>query len=993
MNARLFRALIGATLLCCFGAAASAQTSPADLASLREKAEDGNAIAQYNLGLIYADATEPAHDLIEAYVWLNHAASNGARGRQLNLVAERLNNEQLAEANRRLGQPIARPRPVTAAAPSSISRAPLEANQTALNQLQAERDQPATELEQLRAQLARSQSTSAGTSADLRKRVAIAETALSNRDTATAALKAEIAQLRSAGPSPAETALRTERDQFAIGARTAAAELAALRVAAVTSRQEIGSLNTQITAQQAETQGLRAQLDQAGSATGNLTAATRRIQNLLAELGEARQLTDLLQTQVDDDDASLGERTTQEQALRDEVARLSADLNTTRLAQTTAATALAANEARLRALDSIAADLAAEQAEAQRLADEVASLSTQLNAARSSSGDLTMATGRIQNLLAELGEARQQNEALQLQANDSTAALTTAEDRLNELQSVDNDLAAATARLEIFSTELNSARQRLQTSETQINELSSDLAASRASLAQVRRDQASSGDAAAAQLTTVETELATARETISALETELDSARSRGDLSAQLAADLDYQSNKFETAFEERDELQLRLNDADHQIAALTGDLTTARANITRIRQTQAATGDDSAAELAALSAQLETAENQSAERASQLSALQSERDLFAQEVAALESSTADHNASLAQANATIAQLTAQLEDTRTTTDPAIANAQAELAGLASEHNTLTEELTTLRDQNAELLVEIDTLRSARPAAVATAPVDEGVQRRLDASLRAFAVQEREMTRLREQFDDASSRADAADAILVSLRDELSGLQTAMAELQTEAGNNAERAVVAESSSSETEAVLADLQEQLTDSQAVAAERDQQLADLRRQLNSGNSTSTDLTAQNASLREEARLAREQTAALARDFNALRARAAVTTTTPSAAPGRSAPSRPSATTPTFAPAVSFPPPTTPLTEPTTSFAPPAASPSPAPRPATTAPQRHTIMPGETLSRIARDFYGDGNRWPEILAANRDVIPEPNFLRVGTPIVIP
>ena len=46
-----------------------------------------------------------------------------------------------------------------------------------------------------------------------------------------------------------------------------------------------------------------------------------------------------------------------------------------------------------------------------------------------------------------------------------------------------------------------------------------------------------------------------------------------------------------------------------------------------------------------------------------------------------------------------------------------------------------------------------------------------------------------------------------------------------------------------------------------------------------------------------------------------------------------------------------------------------------------------------MPGETLSRIARDFYGDGNRWPEILAANRDVIPEPNFLRVGTPIVIP
>ena len=57
------------------------------------------------------------------------------------------------------------------------------------------------------------------------------------------------------------------------------------------------------------------------------------------------------------------------------------------------------------------------------------------------------------------------------------------------------------------------------------------------------------------------------------------------------------------------------------------------------------------------------------------------------------------------------------------------------------------------------------------------------------------------------------------------------------------------------------------------------------------------------------------------------------------------------------------------------------------------PRATGPQRHTILSGETLSSIAGDFYGDGNRWPEIYRANREAIPDANRLRAGTPIVIP
>ena len=399
MNARIFRAVVGITLFSFLPAALWAQTSEADIASLREKAEGGNAIAQYNLGLIYADSDEPAYDLVEAYVWLSRAGNNGARGRQLNLVAERLNQEQFAEANRRLGEPVAPPRTVTTTAPTSISRAPLETNQAALTELQTERDQLAAELEQLRSQLARAESTAAGTSAELRKRVAIAETALANRDTETNALKAQIAQLQAPGPSPTETALRQERDQLSVEASAAAEELATLRVAAITARQEMGVLNSQLSAQQTQTQSLAeevdsltAQLAEVQSSSGDLTAATGRIQNLLAELGEARQQTDLLQARADEYAEALVERTAQEKALQAEVARLAADLNATRVAHATANAALAASNLRLSDLESAQSSFETQQTEVQRLTAEVASLTSQLAAAQSNSGDLNVAS-------------------------------------------------------------------------------------------------------------------------------------------------------------------------------------------------------------------------------------------------------------------------------------------------------------------------------------------------------------------------------------------------------------------------------------------------------------------------------------------------------------------------------------------------------------------------------------------------------------------------
>jgi nucleoid-associated protein YgaU len=45
----------------------------------------------------------------------------------------------------------------------------------------------------------------------------------------------------------------------------------------------------------------------------------------------------------------------------------------------------------------------------------------------------------------------------------------------------------------------------------------------------------------------------------------------------------------------------------------------------------------------------------------------------------------------------------------------------------------------------------------------------------------------------------------------------------------------------------------------------------------------------------------------------------------------------------------------------------------------------------VVAGDTLSKIARDFYGDATRYPEILHANG--IADPNKIYVGQVLTIP
>jgi nucleoid-associated protein YgaU len=64
-------------------------------------------------------------------------------------------------------------------------------------------------------------------------------------------------------------------------------------------------------------------------------------------------------------------------------------------------------------------------------------------------------------------------------------------------------------------------------------------------------------------------------------------------------------------------------------------------------------------------------------------------------------------------------------------------------------------------------------------------------------------------------------------------------------------------------------------------------------------------------------------------------------------------------------------------------------PPAAETQPSKK----AARVHVVRSGETLSGIAKEYYGDASLWPLILEANRETLKSPDELDVGAKLVVP
>lgn len=53
----------------------------------------------------------------------------------------------------------------------------------------------------------------------------------------------------------------------------------------------------------------------------------------------------------------------------------------------------------------------------------------------------------------------------------------------------------------------------------------------------------------------------------------------------------------------------------------------------------------------------------------------------------------------------------------------------------------------------------------------------------------------------------------------------------------------------------------------------------------------------------------------------------------------------------------------------------------------------AEQTYTVVSGDSLSKIAKHFYGDANKWRRIFEANQDVLKDPDLIYPGQTLKIP
>jgi len=49
--------------------------------------------------------------------------------------------------------------------------------------------------------------------------------------------------------------------------------------------------------------------------------------------------------------------------------------------------------------------------------------------------------------------------------------------------------------------------------------------------------------------------------------------------------------------------------------------------------------------------------------------------------------------------------------------------------------------------------------------------------------------------------------------------------------------------------------------------------------------------------------------------------------------------------------------------------------------------------HTVVSGDTLSKLAKKYLGDANRYPEIFKANQPMLTDPNLIQIGQVLRIP
>ena len=67
--------------------------------------------------------------------------------------------------------------------------------------------------------------------------------------------------------------------------------------------------------------------------------------------------------------------------------------------------------------------------------------------------------------------------------------------------------------------------------------------------------------------------------------------------------------------------------------------------------------------------------------------------------------------------------------------------------------------------------------------------------------------------------------------------------------------------------------------------------------------------------------------------------------------------------------------------------------PAAAAAAVGAPRVSAARKYTVQPGDSLSKISKQFYGDANQYMKIFDANKDKLSDPDKIRAGIELNIP
>jgi nucleoid-associated protein YgaU len=717
---RSFRILVHSLLGAALTSATAFSVAPEELDALRAKAETGDAIAQHNLGLIYANPQESVSDLVEAYAWLNLAADNGATGRSLMIVTKQMNAEQIDEGKRRVEQireALAAKRRSGGAALVTQSPAPHRAAAASPVSAPAPAPNPV------------SASPIVPAAVPVADEAAQAELKKISAELASA--WQEIDQLKTAAAGAATTGatLKTERDQLARALENSTREIAELKAGAANFEGERNGLLKKLA---------DAQKTSDGESRLKLVAAETELSALKNQLADATKKL-----------AAGATATTELAAAQNRVSSLEAD--TTRLtaekselSQKLAAAVAPEEMTRVTRESSELKDRVASSQQALALATaEIASLKQELKSARTG----VVPAAQLEELQSRLAAAAQ-SAALAREAAAAELEKTRAERARVASELTAANLAATKEVAELKAGAANFEGER--------NGLLEKISAERAL-----------AERAQAELETLKSQLTVAKTSAgdsARLSEEL--ARVSGEL-AELKKTAADDQQAFAAARAETDALK-------QQLAAANDNHAREKANAAELAQAISAAQDSAAAQLAALKTATET---QHSELRAQVNAAEAARASASEEASALRAQLAEARAGAdRELGAKAIALETELANTKTL----LVEAERQTAANAELLMKLTaddEAAAALRAERDSLAQRIATLEQTPPPPASLAN-EENLQPQLDetnaklaAALRSFETQEEELSRVRQSLAAAEKeRATLAERVELSAR-------------------------------------------------------------------------------------------------------------------------------------------------------------------------------------------------------------------------------